>query len=379
MAALSDFKDVPALKYMYVKDAKRGNEAFFDFDGAIHRIQGIEYDLTRIKNDILKLKDKFKELDAALEAVEQALDEVKQVKQELLQAMEQLENKVDGQIASLQVELGKLEARVTALENRCTGLEAGLADTNKKLADAQKNITALQGEVTKIKADIAALQGEIAKLKNEIKRLDGELALVKQDLLDNYAKLKKANVFTAANTFNDLVTVSLAPRDKLHAANKKYVDEQIEKFKVPSGTIVAFAGQIVPDGYLLCDGSNILKVDYPDLYKVLGGFYGETDTTFRLPDLRDRFIQGGSMPSPQSQEPALPNIMGTFTGFGDPIYTDGAFRAEIAPDARGKVAIGAQDGMLYVDFDASRYSSYYKNGVAKVTPPCYIMMFLIKA
>lgn len=372
MAALSDFNDVPALKYLYFKDTKTGQEAFFDFDGAIHRIQGIEYDLTRIKNDILKLKDKFKELDAALAQVEQALEEITKIKDELLLTMEQLKQEVKDNFAKVEQKLAALTARVDALEARCTKIESDITTLSKRLDEANKNITALQSEMAKVKAEITALKGEIS-------RIDGELDTIRADLRANYAKLHEDNIFSAHNSFNENVEIPLLPKENAHATSKKYVDDLAEKIRVPAGTIVAFAGTVVPDGYLLCDGSDILKAKYPRLYKAIGDFYGANDTHFRLPDLRDRFIQGGSMPNPKSQEPSLPNIMGNFTGFGDPDYTDGAFSAQIAADSRGKVSPGTQDGMLLVHFDASTYSPFYKNGAAKVTPPNYIMMYLIKA
>ena len=372
MAALSDFNDVPALKYLYFKDAKTGHEAFFDFDGAIHRIQGIEYDLTRIKNDILKLKDKFKDLDAALSQVEAALEEITKIKDELLLSMEQLKQETQDNFAKFEKKLTALTLRVEALEQRCTGIESAITALNKRVDDANKNITALQGEVTKLKEDVTTLRSDIT-------RIDSELDAIKADLRENYAKLKENNTFSADNTFTQAVTIPAAPMEESHATNKKYVDDLAEKIKLPAGTVVAFAGTVVPEGYLLCDGSDILKDRYPELYKAIGDFYGANDTHFRLPDLRDRFIQGGSMPNPKSQEPSLPNIMGNFTGFGDPDYTDGAFSAQIAADSRGKVSAGTQDGMLLVHFDASTYSPFYKNGAAKVTPPNYIMMYLIKA
>lgn len=38
---------------------------------------------------------------------------------------------------------------------------------------------------------------------------------------------------------------------------------------------------------LPCDGQELNKADYPYLYEEIEGLYGETETTFKLPDLRD--------------------------------------------------------------------------------------------
>jgi hypothetical protein len=63
-----------------------------------------------------------------------------------------------------------------------------------------------------------------------------------------------------------------------------------------SNDINALAGQIVihttdriPDGYLLCDGSDASREVESSLFNAIGTFYGNGDgsTTFCLPDLED--------------------------------------------------------------------------------------------
>lgn len=64
----------------------------------------------------------------------------------------------------------------------------------------------------------------------------------------------------------------------------------------PSGTIISFAGMNAPEGYLVCDGSEVNRIDYDVLYSNIGTVYGSGDgsTTFNLPDLRGQFIRGWS-------------------------------------------------------------------------------------
>jgi microcystin-dependent protein len=58
--------------------------------------------------------------------------------------------------------------------------------------------------------------------------------------------------------------------------------------------ITPFAGDAIPAGFLLCDGSAVDRVIYSALFSILGEFYGAGDTvnTFNLPDLRGRLPQG---------------------------------------------------------------------------------------
>lgn len=60
-------------------------------------------------------------------------------------------------------------------------------------------------------------------------------------------------------------------------------------YSVPIGTIISYASTTLPTGFLLCDGSEISKTDYADLYAAIGNKFGTaTDTTkFKLPDLRE--------------------------------------------------------------------------------------------
>jgi microcystin-dependent protein len=66
---------------------------------------------------------------------------------------------------------------------------------------------------------------------------------------------------------------------------------------VPVATILPFAGGVLPPGYLLCDGSEVLISQYSGLYSVIGFTYKASGLlkglgTFALPDLRGRFPLG---------------------------------------------------------------------------------------
>jgi microcystin-dependent protein len=57
----------------------------------------------------------------------------------------------------------------------------------------------------------------------------------------------------------------------------------------PIGTVIGFAGPVVPNGYLYCDGSVYDPVLWPILYQVIGVFHGGTASSPLLPDMTDRF------------------------------------------------------------------------------------------
>jgi len=82
----------------------------------------------------------------------------------------------------------------------------------------------------------------------------------------------------------------------LHNNNKTlFVNNHIIN---PVGTIICFAGTSSnpPEGWLYCDGSELVKQDYSNLYSVIGDTYGlpSNSSKFVLPDLRQRLPLGKS-------------------------------------------------------------------------------------
>ena len=74
---------------------------------------------------------------------------------------------------------------------------------------------------------------------------------------------------------------------------------EIEKIKnntIPIGSIQAFAMAEAPDGWLICDGEELLIEPYQELFDVIGyTFGGDGVTSFCVPDLRGQFIRGWDM------------------------------------------------------------------------------------
>jgi microcystin-dependent protein len=70
--------------------------------------------------------------------------------------------------------------------------------------------------------------------------------------------------------------------------------ENFAAVAAPPGTVVAFAGPVVPAGWLLCDGSAVSRTQYAALFAATAIGYGTGDgvNTFNLPDLRAAGIRG---------------------------------------------------------------------------------------
>ena len=96
-----------------------------------------------------------------------------------------------------------------------------------------------------------------------------------------------------ANTFATLV-----PRQQLtpapYALSAATVAQPQANILAPPGSVMAYMGTTAPTGWLLCDGSAILRTQYAALFAVLGTASGAGDgsTTFNLPDMRGVFLRG---------------------------------------------------------------------------------------
>lgn len=138
---------------------------------------------------------------------------------------------------------------------------------------------------------------------------------------------------------------------------------------LPPGTIAPFAGtSTVPDGYLLCNGAQVSRVTYADLFAAIGTSYGAGDgsSTFTLPDFRDRVLQGASgTHAAGSYIPAgLPNITGSrimqHNYIGD--KWSGALSGSMIDAQRDiftLVSLNLVKGTWSYNFDASKSNNLY--------------------
>ena len=71
--------------------------------------------------------------------------------------------------------------------------------------------------------------------------------------------------------------------------NGQWLDLSIKALdSMPIGTIILFAGETIPNGWLVCDGRTLYDEEYPDLHNVLGG----TGLSFNLPNFKGRVAVG---------------------------------------------------------------------------------------
>ena len=89
-------------------------------------------------------------------------------------------------------------------------------------------------------------------------------------------------------------TASLVQSAKIIKEKQEKIDSIIRtRNKSAAGLIYPLATENIPDGFLLCDGKEYLRTDYPELFAAIGTTYGsDGPTTFKVPDLATRVPVG---------------------------------------------------------------------------------------
>lgn len=149
------------------------------------------------------------------------------------------------------------------------------------------------------------------------------------------------------------------------------------------GEVRAFAGITKPSGWLICDGSAISRTSYAALFNVIGITYGEGDgtTTFNLPNLIDKFIQGSNTAGTEKTA-GLPDMTGALSqavlrkaGFNKSGVFNGTTKIGDYWDSNKGDSF--QGDRYQIDFKASNSNSIYGNSTT-VQPPALTMMYIIK-
>lgn len=176
--------------------------------------------------------------------------------------------------------------------------------------------------------------------------------------------------------------------DKL-MTNFEYIDDQLEaldeemtKGGTVAGTVMAFAGDIPPEGFYECDGSEVSRTDNPELFAAIGTMYGEGNgmTTFNLPDYRGYFLRGWDHGAGRDPDAADRENGGDVVGSiqMDEIKSHG--HKLITRAAEIKTGDDHRLGELQRNFGlGSIKKNFYSNGGRETRPVNVNVMFIVKS
>lgn len=86
--------------------------------------------------------------------------------------------------------------------------------------------------------------------------------------------------------------------------------QQMLKFLIPVGGVIAYYGPNQPTDWLLCNGQAVSRTAYPELFSVISTRSGDGNgsTTFNVPDLRGMVVYGQG----HARTPGLGSAVGEF-------------------------------------------------------------------
>lgn len=127
----------------------------------------------------------------------------------------------------------------------------------------------------------------------------------------------------------------------------------------PVGAIFMWGTVSAPTGYLLCDGSSLLRADYPDLFAVIGTQFGSADAThFNLPNLVGRFPVGRN-----SGNTAF-DVLGETGGAQTHTHAGHSNHVVTQPSAHPALAHSAHAGTAVDDHAAQTHSAHTGTAVS---------------
>ena len=192
------------------------------------------------------------------------------------------------------------------------------------------------------------------------------------------------NKVNKSDIINNLTSTAT---DKPLSANQgKILNEKIVS-SVPIGTILPYLGSTStpPTGFLWCNGAtNLSKTTYANLFAVLGEAFSVSATTFRIPDLRQRFLEGhfaignnGALMG--KYEAGLPDITASGIPSWDGQTPSGAFYATESSYSRYPKSGGGGSATYFRGgaFSASRSNAIYGASI-RVQPASQLVNFIIK-
>lgn len=233
--------------------------------------------------------------------------------------------------------------------------------------------------VAQIDAGALATMGYVQlSLKNHNDDIDAHSAAIGKH--NSAASVHTANLASKAEAEAGINTSKFMTPARDREAIQAFVGGDL------TGMIFAFAGNSIPSGFLLCDGSKVSRTTYKKLFNVIGTTYGAGDgsTTFTLPNLIDRFLEGSSAAG-NYYSAGLPNLTGTvvdiYGNFDLGIAVNGNSFKGTRSGYRESVKNGCNEWQEQ-DYDGFSFNASWANTIYgssdTVQPPALTIRYIVK-
>jgi microcystin-dependent protein len=175
----------------------------------------------------------------------------------------------------------------TIVADTIQGVLDGNINGNSNTATSLKNVTSFQltGDIVSPAVQFDGQVGSYTKVFNTT--LTANIISGKDSPFPNVSK-KTDFVLTYRPSESSAASSGLLKQTR---------DTFVGDLGIPIGAILPYAGSTAPYGFLFCDGAEIEKTKYSDLFDIIGTTYNGIASllgvnTFKLPDLRGRFPLG---------------------------------------------------------------------------------------
>jgi microcystin-dependent protein len=175
----------------------------------------------------------------------------------------------------------------TVIADTIEGVLDGNINGNSNTATSLKNVTSFQltGDVVSPAIQFDGQVGSYTKVFNTT--LTANIISGKDTPFPNVSK-KTDFVLTYRASESSSASSGLLKQTR---------DTFVGDLGIPIGAILPYAGLTAPYGFLFCDGSEVEKTKYSELFDIIGTTYNGIASllgvgTFKVPDLRGRFALG---------------------------------------------------------------------------------------
>ena len=194
----------------------------------------------------------------------------------------------DAETARAAAVVAQLAAEAAAAASQA-GTVADNAVTNAKMADNAVGTTEIIADAV-TNAKLANMTANTMKARKTGSTGDPEDCTITEYLDAAVGNTRGSSLVRKASEWDDLAlgaagTVATSDgTDVVWSANSAN----------PTGTVIAFAANTAPTGYLECDGTAVSRTTYAALFAVVGTTWGTGNgsTTFNLPDFRGEWLRG---------------------------------------------------------------------------------------
>ena len=271
------------------------------------------------------------------------------------------------------------------LSGGSTPITADVNNQSTTTAAAAKITWDLNQRIIELQSELGQQEGTLLNYLPLVGgALSGPLSLAGDPSENDHAARKQYVDNSDANTLQGSKTYT----DEQLKTEVAKINKAIDALKpalasggVPTGSLVPFAGNSIPNGYLLCNGAAVSRTTYAALFAVIGTTYGAGDgsQTFTLPDFRNRFIEGSTTAGTRKNA-GLPNITGTVNNSNVSSVFDatGSYAGAFSVYSTKKSSyMTAGVGAGTLDFKASKSSSIF-GASSTVQPASLSALILIK-